>query len=183
MLLEQWNNLPKIWRITAYKTWMLFFEHKFPLSTYLWDDSYGMDFLLCKVLNIESSDPEKDLSHLDSIIEEVMRNITTDILDNIFSMEFLSLHSEITYLSPLRYFPNIKVLDFHCMNESKITDFSILSNRNKVYILDYADYKIIDFDKYSNIRDFDNIEYIKEYGFPSQMDQIYRELKTYKIDE
>ena len=69
------------------------------------------------------------------------------------------------------------------MNESRITDFSILSNRNKVYILDYADYKIIDFDKYSNIRDFDNVEYIKEYGFPSQMDQIYRELKTYKIDE
>ena len=158
MLLEQWNNLSKIWRITAYKTWMLFFEHKFPLSTYLWDDSYGMDFLLCKVLNIESSDPDKDLSHLDSIIEEEMSNMTTDILDNIFSMEFLSLHSG-------------------------ITDFSILSNRNKVYILDYADYKIIDFDKYSNIRDFDNVEYIKEYGFPSQMDQIYRELKTYKIDE
>ena len=94
MLLEQWNNLPKIWRITAYKTWMLFFEHKFPLSTYLWDDSYGMNFLLCKVLNIESSDPDKDLSHLDSIIEEEMSNITTDILDNIFSMEFLSLHSK-----------------------------------------------------------------------------------------
>ena len=51
---------------------MLFFEHKFPLSTYLWDDSYGMDFLLCKVLNIESSDPDKDLSHLDSIIEDSM---------------------------------------------------------------------------------------------------------------
>lgn len=183
MLVEQWNNLLKIWRTTAYKAWLLLVKHKFPLNTYLWDDSYGIDFLLCKVLNIESSDPEKDLGHLNSIIEEEMSNITTDTLDIIFSMQFLPLSSGITYLSPLRYFPNVKVRDFHCMNESKITDFSILANRNKVYILDYADYMIIDFDKYSNIREFDNVEYIKEYGFPSQIDQIYRELKTYKIDE
>lgn len=183
MLVEQWNNLPKIWRTTAYKAWLLFVEHKFPLNTYLWDDSYGMDFLLCKVLNIESSDPEVDLCNLNSVIEEGMSNITTDTLDIIFSMQFLPLSSEITYLSPLRYFPDIKVLDFHCMNESKITDFSILANRNKVYILDYAEYMIIDFDENSNIRDFDNVEYIKGHGFPSQINQIYRELKTYKIDE
>ena len=61
MLSEQWNSLPDIWKSVVYKEWLLFLKNKFPLSTFLWDESYGVDFLLCKVLNIESNNPNVDL--------------------------------------------------------------------------------------------------------------------------
>lgn len=182
MLIKQWNLLPQIWKSIAFKTWLLFVEHNFPLRVYLWDDSYGIDFLLCKALEIETADPVQDLIHMNYIIEDRMKEITIDTLDSIFSMQFLPITSEITYLSPLQYFPNIKFLDFHSQNKSKVTDFMVLSNREEIYVLDYDDYMIIDFDKHSNIRDFDNIKYIKGYGWISkEMNKILSTLNLYNV--
>lgn len=184
MLAEQWSCLPKIWKTTAYKQWLLFIKNKFPLSIFLWDDSYGEGFLLCKVLNLGSNNPAADVERLESIIAKGLNGIDEDTLSEIFSMEFLSIPPDVTYLSPLKFFPNIKVIDFHCQNESKITDFEILRKKNTIYVLDYADDLIIDFDKYSNIRDIENIKYIKSYGFPFDIDSVYPQLSSkYKIYE
>ena len=177
-LSAQWDKLPAPWKAMAYKEWLLFLKNKFPLSTFLRDDSYGIDFLLCKALNIESNNPDNDLKQLDLIVSDGLKSINENSLSEIFSMQFLAVLSEITYIAPLKYFPNIKVLDFHCQNESKITDFEILRRDKKIFVLDYADYQIIDFDKFSNIRDIENIMYIKGYGFPSEVNSIYSELKA-----
>ena len=111
-------------------------------------------------------------------------DLNENTLCEIFSMQFLTLSPEITYLSPLKYFQDVKIVDFHCQNESKITDFEVLRRNNVVYVLDYADYQIVDFDKYSNIRDIENIRYIKGYGFPADVNSVFHELnEKYRIYE
>ena len=178
MLLEQWEKLPSIWKKIILKEWLLFKKCKFPLSVFLGDDSYGLNFLLCKALGIDSSEPEKDLKQLEDIISTGLKKIDENTIYGIFSMQFLYIPSEITYIAPLKYFPNIKVVDFHCSNESRITDFEILRRQSTIYVLDYADYQIVDFDKYSNIRGIDNVKYIKGYGFPNEINDIYSELNA-----
>lgn len=178
MLLEQWEKLPSIWKKIILKEWLLFKKCKFPLSVFLGDDSYGLNFLLCKALGIDSSEPEKDLKQLEDIISTGLKKIDENTIYEIFSMQFLYIPSEITYIAPLKYFPNIKVVDFHCSNESRITDFEILRRQSTIYVLDYADYQIVDFDKYSNIKGIDNVKYIKGYGFPNEINDIYSELNA-----
>lgn len=176
MLYKIWNELPINWKHTAYKCWLLFVKNKFSVGTFLIDDSYGIDFLLCKALNIETSNPEQDLHHLNDIIECGIKEISISTLDEIFSMRFISISPDITFLSPLKFFLNILVLDFHAQNESKITDFSILENRGLIYVLDYSDYQIIDFEKYSNIRHYKNIYYLKGLKFSKTIVKIISKL-------
>ena len=184
MLSRQWSRLSKIWKVVVYKQWLLFIKKQFPLSAFLRDDSYGVDFLLCKVLNMESSNPNADLEQLEVLIDNSLKDIDDNTLYEIFSMEFLAITPEITYLSPLNNFFNLKIIDFHCQNESRKIDFEILRKNNIVYVLDYADYKIIDFDRYSNIRKINNVIYIKGYGFPFEVHSVYRKLSAkYKIYE
>ena len=80
----------------VYKEWLLFLKYKFPLSTFLWDDSNGVDFLLCKVLNIESNSPNTDLEQLELIISNGLMDLNENTLCEIFSMQFLTLSPEIT---------------------------------------------------------------------------------------
>ncbi len=182
MIKDNWKKLPQCWKLNAYKDWLLFIKKRFPLSTFLWDDSYGLDFFLCDVLNIKSNDPEKDLKILDEIVIKEIETIDVATLDAIFSMQFMTFTQEITFLSPMIYFPNACVLDFHCTNKSMITDFSPLQKQGKVFVLDYSDYLIVDFDKNSNIRDFPNIHYIKCHGMPTKtIDSITNNLKGYNI--
>lgn len=184
MLAGQWSRLPKIWKTTAYQQWLWFIKNKFPLSIFLLDNSYGMDFLVCNVLNMESNNPDAYIDQLESMIAKCLNDIDENTLFEIFSMEFFSIPTEMAYLSPLKNFPHIKVIDFHEQKESRITDFEILRKKSTIYVLDYSDYQIIDFDKYSNIRDIENIKYIKGYGFPFDANSIFSELNTkYKIYE
>ena len=141
MMYNSWVNLNHHWQSLLYKEWLLFIKERFPLSTFLWDDSYGLDFLLCKALNLETSKPEDDVQNLNSIIKDELVSLQESTINDIFDMEFLALDSSITYLSPLKDFKKLKVLDFHCTNESCITDFLALENHSLVYVLDYADYQ------------------------------------------
>ena len=68
MMYNSWVNLNHHWQSLLYKEWLLFIKERFPLSTFLWDDSYGLDFLLCKALNLETSKPEDEII---KIIQEV----------------------------------------------------------------------------------------------------------------
>lgn len=182
MMYNSWVNLNHHWQSLLYKEWLLFIKERFPLSTFLWDDSYGLDLLLCKALNLETSKPEDDVQNLNSIIKDELVSLQESTINDVFDMEFLALDSSITYLSPLKDFKKLKVLDFHCTNESCITDFLALENHSLVYVLDYADYQIVDFDRNSNIREFNNIKYIKGYGWPKEMNEVYKYLSHYKID-
>ena len=68
MLKDRWNKLPENWKSLVYKEWLLFIKQRFSLTTFLRDDSYGLDFILCKSLGIESSNPEYALNHLEDMI-------------------------------------------------------------------------------------------------------------------
>ena len=70
MLLEQWEKLPSIWKKIILKEWLLFKKCKFPLSVFLGDDSYGLNFLLCKALGIEEVDAVvRDFDSEDEILK------------------------------------------------------------------------------------------------------------------
>ena len=101
---NSWVNLNHHWQSLLYKEWLLFIKERFPLSTFLWDDSYGLDFLLCKALNLETSKPEDDVQNLNSIIKDELVSLQESTINDIFDMEFLALDSSITYLSPLKDF-------------------------------------------------------------------------------
>ena len=96
MLSRQWSRLSKIWKVMVYKQWLLFIKKQFPLSAFLRDDSYGVDFLLCKVLNMESSNPNADLEQLEVMIDNSLKDVDDNTLYEIFSMEFLAIPPEIT---------------------------------------------------------------------------------------
>lgn len=176
-----WNSLNHNWKRILYKQWLYFVYKKQSLSVFLWDDSYGLDFLLCNLIGIESDNPEDDLISLNAYIDSRINEPDEKILSEIFDMEFITLDTSITFLSPLQNFRNLKIIDFHCTNESKITDFSILRREETIYILDYTDYYLIDFDRYSNIRDIKNLVYIKDYGWPKELNNILNCLSNYKI--
>ena len=94
---NSWVNLNHHWQSLLYKEWLLFIKERFPLSTFLWDDSYGLDFLLCKALNLETSKPEDDVQNLNSIIKDELVSLQESTINDIFDMEFLALDSSITY--------------------------------------------------------------------------------------
>ena len=105
MLLEQWEKLPSIWKKIILKEWLLFKKCKFPLSVFLGDDSYGLNFLLCKALGIDSSEPEKDLKQLEDIISTGLKKIDENTIYEIFSMQFLYIPSEISTVSTTFKYP------------------------------------------------------------------------------
>lgn len=181
ILWTYWNNLPEVWNNLLFKEWLYFVHKKESLSLFLWDESYGLNFLLRKALGMQSDDPESDITNLSHYINKKNQQTDIEILSKIFNMEFLTLDDTITYLSPIRYFRNLKVVDFHCSNESQITDFLDLQRDSEVIVLDYADYQIVDFDNSSNIRQFQNIRYIKGYGIPQEMGNILKNLSNYNI--
>lgn len=177
-----WNILNDAWKCILFKEWLYFVKEKQSLKIFLWDDSYGLDFLLCHFLCLESNTPKDDLKMLFNYIIESINQIDDRILIEIFDMEFLALDESISVLTPLQWFRNIKILDFHCTNNSMITDFYVFKRDSTIYILDYTDYQLLDFDKYSNIRQILNLVYIKEYGWPNELNNILKLLTNYNLD-
>lgn len=159
ILWAYWNSLNDAWKCILFKEWLFFVKEKQSLKNFLWDDPYGLDFLMCHFLGMESNNPKDDLNRLSNYIKKNINQIDDRVLVEIFDMEFLALDETISFLTPLQWFRNIKILDFHGTNKTKITDFNILKRDSTIYILDYADYQLIDFDKYSNIRQIPNLVY------------------------
>ena len=89
MLSEQWDKLPNLWKAMAYKEWLLFLRNKFP-CTILWGDSYGFDFLLCKVLNKELNFPNDDLIKL-----ELRGSNEINVIKNIMSIKSYGFPSDV----------------------------------------------------------------------------------------
>lgn len=182
ILWTYWNSLNNAWKCVLFKEWFFFVKEKQSLNIFLCDDSYGLDFLICHFLGMESNNPEEDLNRLSNYIKESISQIDEEVLIEIFDMEFLALDETISFLTPLQWFRNIKVLDFHGTNNSKITDFNDLKRDSTIYILDYADYQLVNFDEFSNIKQIPNLVYIKEYGWPNELDNILKLLTNYNLD-
>ena len=180
MYREWWEKLDSNWKELLVRNWLLFKKYNGSLTEFLWDAYGAYDYFLCRNMGLPYNDIEEDISISEMIIRNHLRAIDDNIIKQIIDMEFIAMDSSISYLSPLSHFNNIKILDFHCNNSSKITDFSPLEIFKEVYILDYSDYIIIDFDRDSNIRDFQNLHYIKELD-ESELDKILKILNGYKI--
>ena len=88
---NSWVNLNHHWQSLLYKEWLLFIKERFPLSTFLWDDSYGLDFLLCKALNLETSKPEDDVQNLNSIIKDELVSLQESTINDIFDIDNVAL--------------------------------------------------------------------------------------------
>ena len=179
--MELFLNLNNDWKQLVYKNWLLLKMLQYPLDVFLYDDSYGMDFLLCKALEWESNNPEEDLKKLERFVNLRLQHISEEIADSICQMEFIHINNNIDNLSPLSLFNNIKIVDFHGENKSNINDFIPLAKDRYIYVLDYADYETINFDLRSNITSISNIKYIKGYGIPLELSTIVCDLKGYNI--
>lgn len=178
--MEFFLNLSNDWKQLVYKNWLLLKILQYPLDVFLYNDSYGMDFLLCKELEWESNNPEEDLKKLERFVNSRLQHISEDIVDSMFQMEFIHINSDIDNLSPLSLFNKIKIVDFHCENDSNVNNFIPLAKDCDIYVLDYADYRTINFDLRSNITSIPNIKYIKGY-VPLELSTIVCDLKGYNI--
>ena len=85
--MELFLNLNNDWKQLVYKNWLLLKMLQYPLDVFLYDDSYGMDFLLCKALEWESNNPEEDLKKLERFVNSRLQHISEEIADSICQME------------------------------------------------------------------------------------------------
>lgn len=64
ILWAYWNSLNDAWKCILFKEWLFFVKEKQSLNNFLWDDPYGLDFLMCHFLGMESNNPKDDLNRL-----------------------------------------------------------------------------------------------------------------------
>ena len=182
MFHKWWEKLDSNWKELLVRNWLLFKKYNGSLTEYLWDAYGAYDYFLCRSMSFPFNDIDEDSSISEMIIKNHLRAVDENTIKQILDMEFIAMDQSVSYISPLSYFNNIKAIDFHCNNSSKITDFSPLARFKRIYILDYSDYLTIDFDKFSNIRDFSNIQYIQCNGMPKkELEYILNDLNGYRI--
>lgn len=177
-----WHELPSNLKEILYKDWLYFVKLKGSLNDYLWDEYGAFDYFIARQFGVSYTSIEDDIAFVNSIITLALSNLDEQIINELFSMEFLGLDGPISDLSPLKYMKNLKVIDFHCCNESNIIDFSPLKDFKSIFVLDYSDYQLVNFDQTSNITNFSNITYIKSYGVPKEMNHVFDLLKHYNLE-
>lgn len=78
------------------------------------DDSYGLEFFICKFIGIETENPENDLMSLRKIIKNQVNNINLNTIDEILEIDEIILQ-DIDDLTPLEKFSKLKLVYFdHC---------------------------------------------------------------------
>lgn len=171
----KWNNISDDVKKLLFKNWLLFDFFQFPISNYLGDDSYGLNEILKCKLELRIKNFNTKNSYYEEFIKFCVAKVSDKIVTKISKMEFVAMEAEIDNLIDFNFLVNLKVLDFHELQSSLVTDFSVI--KNNIYVLDYSDYQIIDFSKKSNIDNEENIIYIKGYGWQSELDDILAHLE------
>lgn len=123
-----WKSLDFKWKKQIYLNYRLSHEDiSWRIRAFL-DDSYGLDFIMCKIFNIESDNPNDDLLKLDLYVNNEILKINETAVANLQSIEEIVLQ-DIDNLKPLEYLPNLKLVYLdHC----KIQDINILKNIDKL---------------------------------------------------
>lgn len=131
-----WNNLDNNWKKLIYLNYRLSKEDDYwRISTFL-DDSYGLEFIMCKIFKLESDNPCDDLVKLDSYVNNQLLKIDESIAQGMLLIEELCLQG-VNTLKPLEYFPKLKLVYLdHC----KTHDINTLNNLNKLRFYETPEY-------------------------------------------
>ena len=153
-----WNSLDYTWKKQIYLNYRLSKEDiNWRVSAFL-DDSYGLEFIMCKIFNIESDSPNDDLIKLDNYVKHEIIKIDKATIVDLQSIEEIILQ-DIDNLKPIESLTNLKLVYLdHCKTHSLNT----LSNVNELCFYETPEYSTNTPSLYRNSVNFnDNIKIIK----------------------
>lgn len=106
---DWWDKLDFEWKKQIYLNYRLSKEDiTWRINAFL-DDSYGLNFIMVKIFNLESDNPSADLVNLNIYIQNIIENLDEFTKNNIQSTEELILQG-LDDLKPLKCFPNLQLV-------------------------------------------------------------------------
>lgn len=131
-----WDNLSYGWKK------QIFLNYVLSQNTLQWrkiaflDDSYGLEFILCKILGFESENPENDLLKINNWVQEKLSELNEIKISELFKITEIAVQG-LGSLEPLEYFPNLHLVYLdHC--ETK--DINKLKNLDKLAFYETNEY-------------------------------------------
>lgn len=170
--LNWWSSLDYNWKKQIYLNYRLSKEDiSWRINAFL-DDSYGLEFIMCKIFDLESSNPSDDLMLLDTFVKREILKVDKIILENFQSIEEIILQN-VDELKPIEYLSKLKLVYF---DNCKIHNVNSLSNINELRVYETPEHPTNTPSLYHNSEYFNtNVRIIKN---PFEEVQEYFKGKT-----
>jgi hypothetical protein len=121
-----WNNLKYNLKKEIFLNYLLSLNNVQLRKSAFLDDSYSLEFILCKILKMEFDLPESDLNNFDNWVKGKISNLTENEIRALFYIEEIILQG-LNSLKLLEFFPKLRLVYLdHCI----IEDINSLTNLN-----------------------------------------------------
>ncbi|MGI6410221.1 MAG: DarT ssDNA thymidine ADP-ribosyltransferase family protein [Bacteroidales bacterium] len=131
-----WNSLQYTWKKQIFLNYLLSLNSAQWRKSAFLDDSYGLEFIVCKILKIETDNPEADLINLDNWVKEKISNLNENEIRELFYIKEIILRG-LNSLKPLEYFPKLRLVYLdHC----EISDINSLNNLIQLFFFESPEY-------------------------------------------
>lgn len=122
--INHWNSLEYDWQKIILLNYLVSQNSLQWRMNALLDDSYGLEFIACKILKIETDNPETDLINLDNWVKKKISILTKGEIRELFTIKEIILQN-LNSLKKLELFPNLEIVYLdHC----QIDDINSLNN-------------------------------------------------------
>lgn len=136
VIIKWWNGLSVKWKEYLYLNYIFSLSNKYSRISCLCDDSYGIHFLACKLLRIESKDPEIDLQIIEEYVRNKLEKIDVEDIKEITKLSELTLSGFHDFLP----FSELKYLNIVILENCQLEDISVFENSSIKHVLDIGDY-------------------------------------------
>jgi len=131
-----WNSLQYTWKKQIFLNYLLSLNSAQWRKSAFLDDSYGLEFIVCKILKIETDKPEADLINLDNWVKEKISNLNENEIRELFYIKEIILQG-LNSLKPLEFFPKLRLVYLdHC----EISDINSLNNLIQLFFFESPEY-------------------------------------------
>lgn len=134
--MQFWNSLQYTWKKQIFLNYLLSLNSAQWRKSAFLDDSYGLEFIVCKILKIETDKPEADLINLDNWVKEKISNLNENEIRELFYIKEIILQG-LNSLKPLEFFPKLRLVYLdHC----EISDINSLNNLIQLFFFESPEY-------------------------------------------
>lgn len=135
-IMEWWIRLPIKWQRQLFLNYLLSqCDIKWRIKAFL-DDSFGLEFILCKALNIETKDPNRDLDSLDKFIKAKLGDIQTSEIIKTIELKEIILNG----LDNLKHLEVFSRLELVYLDHCKTTEINQLPNLQSIVFYESPEY-------------------------------------------
>lgn len=136
MLSDYWRELEYEWKKQLYLNYLLSQQEFNWRTSAFFDDSYGLEFIFCKILDLETEDPENDLVKLNQLIKDRIFSMNSNAIQDTFKIKEIILQG-VNTLKPLNWLENLELVYLdHC----DLSDINTLKNISRLKFYESPDY-------------------------------------------